>query len=74
MRCRIHFQWDADAAVWVATSADVPGLVLEGGSLDALIERVKWAVPELVSLNSAASKDIRMSFETFREDVVPVYG
>ena len=33
----IHMIWDPEAAVWIATSDDVPGLVLEGGSLDALI-------------------------------------
>lgn len=30
-----------------------PGLVLEGGSLDALIERVRYAAPELIELNDA---------------------
>ena len=51
MSCRINFTWDEDAAVWIATSNDVPGLVLESGSFDALIERVRYAVPELLELN-----------------------
>ena len=51
MRCKIRFQWDEEAAVWIATSDDVPGLVLESGSFDALVERVKLAVPELLKLN-----------------------
>ena len=29
------------------------GLVLEGGSLDALIERVRFAAPELIELNKS---------------------
>jgi len=33
--------WDDEAAVWIATSDDIPGLVLESGSLDALFERVR---------------------------------
>ena len=37
--------------VWIAIGEDVPGLVLESGSLDALVERVKQAVPELIELN-----------------------
>ena len=37
MSCRIDFTWDDEAAVWIATSKDVPGLVLESGSFDALI-------------------------------------
>ncbi|MBQ9662548.1 MAG: DUF1902 domain-containing protein [Oscillospiraceae bacterium] len=52
MSCRIDFTWDSEAAVWIATSKDVPGLVLESGSFDALIERVRHAVPELLELNS----------------------
>lgn len=50
--------WDADASVWIATSEDVPGLALESGSLDALMERVRNAVPELLSLNGNAQTDI----------------
>ena len=49
----IKFQWDSDAAVWIATSEDVPGLVLESDSLDALMERVKLTVPELLVSQSA---------------------
>ena len=47
----IHFTWDNDANVWTATSDDIPGLVLESGSLDALMERARHAVPELLTLN-----------------------
>ena len=49
---KVNFMWDAEAAVWVATSDDVQGLVLEHGSLDVLMERVKLAAPELIELNN----------------------
>ena len=49
---KIDFLWDVEAGVWVATSEDVLGLVLEHGSLDALVEKVKVAVPELLELDS----------------------
>lgn len=52
MQYVIDLLWDNEAKVWVATSEDVPGLVLESGSFDALIERVQNAVPELLELNS----------------------
>ena len=51
MNYRIKVLWDNEADVWIATSEDVPGLVLESGSFDALVERVKYAIPELVELN-----------------------
>ncbi len=74
MRCKIKFRWDEDAAVWTATSDDVPGLVLESGSFDALLERVKQAVPELLNLNESAAPDFRLSYCTEREDRIPLYG
>ena len=48
----VTFTFDTEASVWIAESDDVPGLVLESGSLDALIERVKIAMPELLEINS----------------------
>lgn len=52
MKCIVKLTRDEEAAVWIATSDDVPGLVLESGSFDALLERVRNAVPELLALNS----------------------
>jgi len=47
----INMVWDSEACVWYATSDDVPGLVLESGSFDTLVERVRAAIPELAELN-----------------------
>jgi hypothetical protein len=54
--------WDDQAAVWIATSDDIPGLVLESGSLDALYERVRMAVPELLTLNEKTLTSIGHHF------------
>ena len=51
MEYHVKFLWDDEAAVWIATSDDIKGLVLESGSADALIERVRIAVPELLEMN-----------------------
>ena len=56
----IKMTWDPDACVWVAESDDVPGLVLESGSFDALIERVRVTVPELLELNGSAPASIQL--------------
>lgn len=48
---RIRMDWDGEARVWIATSEDVPGLVLEDASKETLMERVKIAIPELMELN-----------------------
>ena len=39
----------------------IPGLVLEYGSLDALTERVKSAVPELLALNGGMGQEASSS-------------
>ena len=44
----IMMTWDEEASVWIAESSDIPGLILESGSFDALLERVKIAVPDLL--------------------------
>ena len=48
MNCNIKINWDSEASMWIATSENVPGLVLESNSYDALIEKVKIASPELL--------------------------
>lgn len=55
MEYKVDLKWDDEADVWIATSDDAPGLILESGSLDALIERVKNAIPELLELNKIYS-------------------
>ena len=47
----INIKWDCEAGVWVAINNDI-GLALESGSYDALVERIKVAVPELLELNN----------------------
>ena len=55
----INFTWDSEANVWIATSNDIPGLVLESGSFDALLERTRYAVPELLELNASEQQATR---------------
>ena len=74
MSCKIKFHWDSEAAVWIATSDDVPGLILESGSFDALIQKVRIAVPELLQMNGATPTEYRLDYTTNRSDVVAAYG
>ncbi len=70
MEYTVRALWDNTAAVWVATSADIPGLVLESGSLDALMERVRHAVPELLALNGTTTENISLFLVSERHDQV----
>lgn len=47
----VRAEWDGDAGVWVATSDDVPGLVAEHASFQALEEMVLELVPILLAEN-----------------------
>lgn len=64
----IKFTWDDEASVWIATSNDIPGLVLESGSFDALLERTRYAVPELLALNSTESQPLSLTFKSERHE------
>jgi predicted RNase H-like HicB family nuclease len=44
-------QWDTEAGVWVAESEDVPGLVAEADSPNALVQKLRTLIPELLELN-----------------------
>lgn len=51
----IRAQWHSEAGVWVAESEDVPGLVAEADSPNALVEKLRTLIPELLELNGVLS-------------------
>jgi predicted RNase H-like HicB family nuclease len=53
----VNIHWDDESYVWGALSDDIPGLVLEAGSLDVLMERVKYVAPELLEANNRLPKE-----------------
>ena len=53
---RVRLDWDAEASVWVATSKDVPGLVLEDVDDTVLLERVSAALRELLEWNKSTGR------------------
>jgi len=65
MECIVKMLWDDEAHVWVAISDDIP-LALEGGSYDALIERVKTAAPEILEMNEKPTSPLRLRFMSER--------
>ncbi len=49
---RVFVQWDNEARVFVAESEDVPGLVTEAETWNALIEKLRTLIPELLEENN----------------------
>lgn len=68
----VRLIWDDDAGVWVATSDDIPGLVLESGSFDALLERVRFAAPELLALNHTPTTPLSLTFLSERHERIAI--
>jgi predicted RNase H-like HicB family nuclease len=46
--------WDAEASVWVTESADVPGLITEAATLEALSTKLETMIPELLEANGSS--------------------
>lgn len=61
MNVKVKIHWDDEAEVWVAI-CDELGIALESGSYDALIEKVRVAISEMVELNGISNiKSIEVS-------------
>jgi predicted RNase H-like HicB family nuclease len=59
----IQADWDPEAGVWVATSEDVPGLATEAETIEALTEKLRIMIPELLEANQMLPDNLAISFE-----------
>ena len=48
---RVSATWDDEAAVWVASTIDIPGLAVEAPTIELLGPKVKAALLDLIELN-----------------------
>ena len=63
----VHAEWDEEARVWVASSDDVPGLATEADTAEALVEKLKGLIPELLQANGyAGSEEVQFELLTRR--------
>lgn len=46
----IQARWDDEVGVWIATSQDAPGLVVEAETWGSMIEEVRLVLPDLLDL------------------------
>ena len=66
----VAFFWDDEAKVWIATSEDVYGLVLEDESLDNLMQRVFVAIPDLLGEHLGTEHQISVNCIASRNELV----
>jgi predicted RNase H-like HicB family nuclease len=58
-RIEVKAEWDPEANVWVATSDDLPGLVTEAETVEALLQKLAVMIPDLLEANGGTSTEIR---------------
>jgi len=61
-RLLVNARWDAAPEVWSADSDDIPGLATEAESVEALMQKLKVMVPELLEINGWPDED-EVAFE-----------
>ncbi len=59
----VNARWDDEAAVWLATSEDVHGLVVEAENWPTMIEEVRLILPELLALEGQENEKISLTFK-----------
>jgi hypothetical protein len=59
----IQARWDGEASVWIATSSDVPGLVVEADSWPSMIEEVKLTLPDLLEVAGSPHDNLSLTFK-----------
>ena len=66
MDCTIVCTFDNESQRWTAVSDDEYGLVLESNSLEALMERVKIAMPDMLAFTCGYSGPVNLLFKAER--------
>ena len=55
-------RWDDEAGVWLATSEDVAGLVVEAETWASMIEEVRMTLPDLLELSGQSDDGLSLTF------------
>ena len=66
MDCIIICTFDNESQRWTAVSDDKYGLVLESNSIEALMERVKIAMPDMLEFTCGYTGPIKLHFKAER--------
>ena len=66
MTCNVKMLWDQESDRWHCESKDIPGLILESASFDALVEKVRMCAPEMLELNCGYKGLFEISYEVVR--------
>ena len=72
MTITVTAEWDPEAAVWVATSDDLPGLVTEAATQEELWRKLTVMIPELLEESGVAVTDLEAEVTVRSERVTRI--
>jgi hypothetical protein len=58
----IDARWDDEAGVWLATSTDAPGLVVEAETWPSMIDEVRLVLRHLLALSEKDNRNLSLIF------------
>jgi predicted RNase H-like HicB family nuclease len=65
---RVDAEWDSEANVWVATSPNVAGLIVQGRTKDEVIEKVRLVLPGLYEIGIEPDDTLHIFFRREQKD------
>jgi hypothetical protein len=68
----VRAAWDGEAGVWVATSSDIDGLVVEAATIEALEPKVLAVLSDLIELNGIESELPEIPVHIMTEQLVRI--
>ena len=73
MAWTVNAAWDDEARVWYVQDSNVPGLATGADTFEALIEKLKIVIPELLAENGLTpSADVSFSVKAERLELAHV--
>lgn len=76
LKYKVNAFWDEQAQVWVAESESVLGLATEAETLEALTQKLRILVPELLQLNGMIEdpsvREIEIEIISHRQETVQI--
>lgn len=67
----VHADWDPEAAVWVATTADLRGLVTEAVSIESLRAKLPGMILDLLEENGISDLPASIEIVAHASDPLP---
>ena len=64
----VRAAWDPEARVWYVEDSDIQGLATEADSLEALRERLRVIIPDLLSDRQDAPSELEVDLIAYAHD------